>query len=163
LLLKISWRQSCFIVYKIWRLFPQNVAKKHHADGKTYDLRYLQTIRLCIGGRMLTAKGKYGLKALVYLAALNPDEIAQASDVAKAKHIPGKFLDTILSELRAGGFVHSHKGPRGGYRLARAPTEIKIGQVIRMIDGPLAPISCASRSAYRACRTAETSKVVPLG
>jgi len=107
---------------------------------------------------MLTAKGKYGLKALVYLATLAPDATSQAVDIAAANNIPKKFLDAILGELRNAGIVHSRKGPGGGYRLARAPREIRIGQVIRIIDGPLAPIACASRTAYQPCRDCKDVK-----
>src|SRR5580704_9626235 len=101
---------------------------------------------------MLTAKGKYGLKALVHLAAMEPGETTQAIDIAGANNIPKKFLDAILGDLRNAGIVFSKKGPGGGYLLARAPAEINVGQVIRTLDGPLAPIACASRTAYRPCR-----------
>ena len=107
---------------------------------------------------MLTAKGKYSLKALVYLATLAPGATSQAVDIAAANNIPKKFLDAILGELRNAGIVHSRKGPGGGYRLARSPREIKIGQVIRTIDGPLAPIACASRTAYQPCRDCKSVK-----
>ena len=107
---------------------------------------------------MLTAKGKYCLKALAYLAKLEPGERLQATDIAKANNIPKKFLDTILGDLRSAGLVLSKKGPGGGYMLARAPEEIRIGYVIRMIDGPLAPIACASRMAYRRCRDCKNVK-----
>ena len=100
---------------------------------------------------MLTAKGKYGLKALVHLATLQPGQTAQAVDIAKSNNIPKKFLDAILGDLRNAGIVHSRKGPGGGYRLARAPSDITLGYVIRTIDGPLAPIACASRRFYRRC------------
>jgi Rrf2 family protein len=100
---------------------------------------------------MLTAKGKYSLKALAYLALLEPGATTQATEIAEANNIPKKFLDAILGELRNAGIVYSRKGPGGGYRLARAPGEIKIGHVIRTIDGPLAPIACASRTAYQPC------------
>jgi Rrf2 family protein len=101
---------------------------------------------------MLTAKGKYSLKALAHLAGLEPGATTQATEIADSNNIPKKFLDAILGELRNAGIVHSRKGPGGGYSLARAPSEIKIGYVIRTIDGPLAPIACASRTAYRPCR-----------
>ena len=100
---------------------------------------------------MLTAKGKYSLKALAHLAKLKPAELAQSVDIAETNQIPKKFLDAILGELRNAGFVYSRKGPSGGYRLAREPGRIKIGHVIRAIDGPLAPIACASRTAYQPC------------
>ena len=101
---------------------------------------------------MLTAKGKYGLKALAHLAALKPGATTQAVEIAKANNIPKKFLDAILGELRNAGMVYSRKGPGGGYMLARAAGDIKLGRVIRAVDGPLAPIACASRSAYEPCR-----------
>src|ERR1700733_5021744 len=101
---------------------------------------------------MLTAKGKYSLKALAHLATLDSQAMTQANDIAKANGIPKKFLDAILGELRNAGIVQSQKGPGGGYRLARVPSEIRIGHVIRTIDGPLAPIACASPTAYQPCR-----------
>lgn len=101
---------------------------------------------------MLTAKGKYGLKAVVHLAALPPGESTQAIDIATSNNIPKKFLDAILGDLRNAGVVHSKKGPGGGYMLARAPSEIKVGQVVRSLDGPLAPIACASRTSYQPCQ-----------
>lgn len=107
---------------------------------------------------MLTAKAKYGLKALLYLASLPPGETAQASSIAETDNIPKKFLDAVLGELRNAGIVYSKKGPGGGYVLARGPDEIHVGHVIRTLDGPLAPISCASRTAYRPCRDCKDVK-----
>lgn len=100
---------------------------------------------------MLTAKGKYGLKALIYLAGTPPGVASQAADIAQRNNIPRKFLDTILLELRNAGFVHSRKGPGGGYTLARPASQIRIGMVIRALDGPLAPIACVSQTAYAPC------------
>lgn len=100
---------------------------------------------------MLTKKGKYGLKALVYLSTIPPGQLAFVGDIAARNNIPKKFLDAILGELRNAGFVQSRKGKEGGYRLAKAPAEIKIGHVVRVLDGPLAPIPCASRSQYQRC------------
>src|SRR6266436_4032984 len=101
---------------------------------------------------MLTAKGKYGLKAMVHLSALPAGETAQSIDIAEANNIPKKFLDAILGDLRNAGIVRTKKGPGGGYTLARAPSDIKLGHVIRTLDGPLAPIACASRTAYQPCQ-----------
>lgn len=101
---------------------------------------------------MLTAKGKYGLKALVHLATLAPAETMQGVDIASANNIPKKFLDAILGDLRNAGLVHSKKGPGGGYMLARPASDIKVGYAIRALDGPLAPIACASRTAYKPCQ-----------
>ena len=100
---------------------------------------------------MLTNKGKYGLKALVHLAGLPSGETAQSQEIAEANHIPKKFLDAILGELRVAGIVRSKKGKGGGYMLAREAERISVGAAIRVLDGPLAPIACASRTAYQPC------------
>lgn len=100
---------------------------------------------------MLTKKGKYGLKALIHLCDLAPGELAVVSEIAAANNIPKKFLDTILGELRNAGFVRSRKGKEGGYQLARLASEIKLGHVVRILDGPLAPFPCASRTRYQRC------------
>ncbi|PZO80834.1 MAG: Rrf2 family transcriptional regulator [Mesorhizobium amorphae] len=101
---------------------------------------------------MLTRKGKYGLKALIHLAALPEGQLAFVSEIASANSIPKKFLDAILGELRNAGFVQSRKGKVGGYRLARDAQEIMVGHVVRVLDGPLAPIPCASRTRYEPCQ-----------
>ncbi|MGO9006061.1 MAG: RrF2 family transcriptional regulator [Beijerinckiaceae bacterium] len=100
---------------------------------------------------MLTKKGKYGLKAMLHLAGREPGEPSLVSEIASSNNIPKKFLDTILGELRNAGFVNSKKGKGGGYTLARPANEIRVGHVIRVLDGPLAPIQCASQTAYRRC------------
>ena len=100
---------------------------------------------------MLTKKGKYGLKALVDLARLEPGETAFVSEIALRNNIPKKFLDTILLELRNAGMLRSKKGPGGGYALSHPASAIRIGHAIRVLDGPLAPIRCASRTAFEAC------------
>ena len=100
---------------------------------------------------MLTNKGKYGLKAMVHLAGMPAGQPALVADIAQTNAIPKKFLDAILGELRTAGFVHSKKGRGGGYILARPPTEIMVGSIVRALDGPLAPIGCASVTFYRRC------------
>src|SRR3954471_20703033 len=100
---------------------------------------------------MLTNKGKYGLKALVHLAGLPNGQTAQSVEIAQANNIPKKFLDTILNELRVAGVVRSKKGKGGGYMLSREPEKIAVGAIIRVLDGPLAPIACASRLSYQPC------------
>ncbi|MBX3598324.1 MAG: Rrf2 family transcriptional regulator [Rhizobiaceae bacterium] len=100
---------------------------------------------------MLTRKGKYGLKAMVDLASLPAGQLAFINDIAQRNKIPKKFLDAILVELRNAGLVQSRKGKDGGYRLARPPEEIRIGHIVRVLDGPLAPIPCASRTRYERC------------
>jgi Rrf2 family protein len=100
---------------------------------------------------VLTNKGKYGLKAMVHLAGLEPGRPALVADIAGANLIPKKFLDAILGELRTAGLVHSKKGRGGGYVLAKSASQIMVGEIVRALDGPLAPIACASKSYYRRC------------
>ena len=100
---------------------------------------------------MLTNKGKYGLKAMVHLAGLEPGALAQVADIAETNSISKKFLDHILTELRHAGLVYSKKGKGGGYALARPASDIRIGTIVRVLDGPLAPIPCASVTAFRPC------------
>jgi Rrf2 family protein len=100
---------------------------------------------------MLTNKGKYGLKALAHLASLPLGKTAQSQEIAEANRIPKKFLDAILGELRVAGIVRSKKGKGGGYMLAREASRISVGNAIRVLDGPLAPIACASHTAYQPC------------
>ena len=100
---------------------------------------------------MLTNKGKYGLKAMVYLASIEVGETVQVADVAERNSIPKKFLDTILLDLRNAGMLRSKKGPGGGYALAKLARDISLGSIVRTLDGPLAPIGCASRTAFQPC------------
>lgn len=106
---------------------------------------------------MLTKKGKYGLKALSALSELPAGQLAFVGDIASGNNIPKKFLDAILAELRNAGFVYSRKGKAGGYCLARPADEIKIGHVVRVLDGPLAPIPCASKTRYQPCDDCEVA------
>lgn len=100
---------------------------------------------------MLTKKAKYGLKAMVDLARLEPGRSTFVAEIAERNAIPKKFLDAILGELRNAGMLTSKKGKAGGYMLAKAADDITIGSIVRALDGPLAPIPCASRSAYVPC------------
>lgn len=100
---------------------------------------------------MLTKKGKYGLKALIYLARLAPGEVALINTIAEANQIPKKFLEAILSDLKKAAILQSKKGKGGGYFLARRPEEIHVGQIVRVLDGPLAPIACASFNFFQKC------------
>ena len=100
---------------------------------------------------MLSKKAKYALKAMLALSECPEGELLQAADIAESQNIPKKFLDLILQDLRNQGLVHSHRGKQGGYLLSRPADKIMIGQIVRAIDGPLAPIACASVTAYQPC------------
>jgi Rrf2 family protein len=107
---------------------------------------------------VLTNKGKYGVKAMVYLAGLEAGRTAQIAEIAQRNNISKKFLDAILLELRKAGMLRSKKGPGGGYALAKPAGAIKVGAVIRALDGPIAPIGCASQSAFRPCQDCEDAE-----
>lgn len=100
---------------------------------------------------MLTMKAKYALRTMTALAR-SGDARVQARQLAERCRIPAKFLEAILVDLREAGFVQSRRGQHGGHALARAAEDIRIGDVIRAIDGPLAPVRCASVTAYEPCR-----------
>lgn len=100
---------------------------------------------------MLSQKAKYGLKALLALAREYGRGPVHTSVIAEREVIPHKFLEFILLQLRNRGIVRSKKGKGGGYTLLRAPADITYGEVIRILDGPLAPVPCASVTAYVKC------------
>jgi len=100
---------------------------------------------------MLSNKTKYGLKAMLHLAAREGEGGQLVANIAETQSIPKKFLDTILLELKNNGLLFSKKGKGGGYMLARPADEIRVGHIVRILDGPLALIPCASETAYRPC------------
>ncbi|HEX9448238.1 MAG TPA: Rrf2 family transcriptional regulator [Dongiaceae bacterium] len=100
---------------------------------------------------MLSQKAKYAMRALLYLAQSEPEQPILIGDIAEQQQVPRKFLELILLELKRNGLVRSFRGKHGGYILARQPREIYFGHVIRLIDGPLAQLPCASKTAYRRC------------
>ena len=101
---------------------------------------------------MLSKKSKYGLKAMLELAAENAGQRPiQASELAQRQQLPRKFLEAILLELTRHGLLQSKLGRGGGYVLSRKPGDITVGEVIRVLEGPLALIPCVSKTAYRRC------------
>jgi Rrf2 family protein len=101
----------------------------------------------------LTSRGELGLKAMIELAKADADshQGLSASEIAERCRASRKFLEQVLTQLRSGGYVVSTRGRLGGYRLARTPDAIFVGEISRLIDGPLAPAPCASVSQHRAC------------
>ncbi|MEO8684232.1 MAG: Rrf2 family transcriptional regulator [Devosia sp.] len=100
---------------------------------------------------MISQKAKYALRALVSLARAQRGATMMIGDIAREQAIPKKFLEQILLELKRAGFVASRRGRTGGYELLKAPEEIRFGEVLRLIDGPIAPLPCLSKIAYRKC------------
>ena len=100
---------------------------------------------------MISQKAKYALRALVALAQVKPGETMMISEIARDQKIPKKFLEQILLDLKHHGLLVSRRGKSGGYLLLRDPADISFGEVLRIIDGPLAPLPCLSKIAYRRC------------
>jgi len=101
---------------------------------------------------MLTQRSRYAMRAMLFLAkAPVGGPPVPMTRIAATANVPRKFLELILADLREAGLLVSHRGKHGGYRLARATHLISLGEVIRVIEGPLALVPCVSRTAYRAC------------
>jgi Rrf2 family protein len=100
---------------------------------------------------MISQKAKYALRALVSLARAGRGESRMIGEISRDQAIPKKFLEQILLELKRAGYVSSRRGRMGGYELVKAPQEIMYGEVLRLIDGPIAPLPCLSKIAYRKC------------
>ncbi|MCR6671438.1 Rrf2 family transcriptional regulator [Devosia ginsengisoli] len=101
---------------------------------------------------MISQKAKYALRALVSLARAERGETMMIGEISQEQAIPKKFLEQILLELKRAGFVSSRRGRSGGYELLKAPEEIMFGEVLRLIDGPVAPLPCLSKIAYKRCK-----------
>jgi Rrf2 family protein len=100
---------------------------------------------------MISQKAKYALRALVALARAEPGEAMFIGEIAESQSIPKKFLEQILLDLKHNGLVVSRRGKAGGYALLKPANEITFGRVLRIIDGPIAPLPCLSKMAYRRC------------
>ena len=98
----------------------------------------------------ITYKGDYALKTILDLALHYGNSPVSIPELAKRADISIKFLEQILSDLKRGGFVESRRGNVGGYLLARAPSSIKLGEIIRFIDGPIEPVACVNQN-YNGC------------
>ncbi|GAA4893853.1 Rrf2 family transcriptional regulator [Flaviramulus aquimarinus] len=100
---------------------------------------------------MLSKKTKYGLKALTYIARSEGDSPVQVGEIAKSENIPQKFLESILLTLRKSGVLGSKKGKHGGYYLREDPAEVKMTDVMRVLEGPIAMVPCVSLNYYEKC------------
>ena len=101
---------------------------------------------------MLTQRSRYALRAMLYLAeSPTGGPPVPMTRIAAEANVPRKFLELILADLREAGLLHSHRGKMGGYCLSRPTHLISLGDIIRVIEGPLALVPCVSRTAYRSC------------
>ena len=98
----------------------------------------------------ITYKGDYALKAILDLSINYGNGVITIQDISRQADIPIKFLEQVLLELKRGGFVESRRGKAGGYLLAKPPSQITVGDIVRFIDGPIEPIACAGKK-YSGC------------
>lgn len=111
---------------------------------------------------MLSQKAKYALKGLCRMASVPQGKLMLVSEIAEREQAPRKFLELILLDLKRHGLVYSQRGKNGGYALAKPATQIMVGEVIRILDGPLAPLPCASLSGYRRCSDCDNEEICPV-
>jgi len=107
---------------------------------------------------MLSMKSKYALRALIVMA-LHEKKMLQSKAIAKEADVPAKFLESILAELKNNDIVSSKRGIFGGYFLKKPAKDLMIGDVVRILDGSLAPLQCASVSDYKKCDDCNDEKV----
>jgi Rrf2 family protein len=106
---------------------------------------------LADGTLMISQKAKYALRALTALAQAETERPLMIAEIATQQAIPKKFLEQILLELKRNGIVESRRGKQGGYLLLKPAQDITFGEILRLIDGPIAPLPCLSQTAYRRC------------
>ncbi|MCI0744073.1 MAG: Rrf2 family transcriptional regulator [Verrucomicrobia subdivision 3 bacterium] len=106
----------------------------------------------------LSVRGEYALRALIVLGLDYGPHVVPIHTIARLQNIPQKFLEQILNDLRAAGIVESKRGVAGGYRLKQKPEQVTLAEVIRYIEGPLAPVSCVSERFYDRCTCPDESK-----
>ena len=110
----------------------------------------------------ITSRSEYGMRAMIVLAEQGGDDLLSASELSKREHIPLKYLEQLLAELKKAGLLVSFPGARGGYRLARPAGTILVGEVVRSLDGPLSPMSCVSEGDRAPCAYEAGCKLKPL-
>ena len=103
-------------------------------------------------------KSEYALRALIELTRAYGGTPVRRHQIAERQNIPIVFLEQILLALKHAGLLASARGAQGGYALIKPPTKVTLGQVIRILDGPLAPIGCVSKTAYKKCRDCPYAK-----
>jgi len=108
----------------------------------------------------LSVRGEYALRALLVLArGFQPDDsVLRIQEISQRQNIPKRFLEQILNDLKSAGLVSSKRGVAGGYRLQRSPEHISLAEVIRHVEGPLAPVSCVSEKYYEKCSCPDESR-----
>ena len=108
----------------------------------------------------LSVRGEYALRALIVLGLdyIEDDSVVRIQEISKRQNIPKRFLEQILNDLKSSGILESKRGIAGGYRLKVPPDRITLAEVIRHIEGPLAPVSCVSERFYEKCSCPDENK-----
>lgn len=108
----------------------------------------------------LSVRGEYALRAMQVLARdyQEDDSVVRIQEISEKQNIPKRFLEQILNDLKSAGIVMSKRGVAGGYRLKRSPDQITLAEIIRHIEGPLAPVSCVSEKYYEKCSCPDESR-----
>jgi len=108
----------------------------------------------------LSVRGEYALRALLVLARdyQEDNSVVRIQEVSERQNIPKRFLEQILNDLKSAGIVESKRGVAGGYRLRRPPERVTLAEIIRHIEGPLAPVSCVSEKYYEKCSCPDESR-----
>jgi Rrf2 family protein len=109
---------------------------------------------------MISKKCKYAIKALLYISNQSGSNNIDAKEIAENEGIPRKFLETILHELRNNRILHSSRGKMGGYKLLKDPKDIKLTEVMRIMDGPIAMLPCVSLNYYTPCEECDEKTCV---
>lgn len=102
----------------------------------------------------VSTRGEYGVRAMVALAHYHGNKPVALTTIAKDSHVPAPYLEQLIAPLRRAGLVESRRGAQGGYQLARPPAEIRVGEIYRIMEGPVAPMDCVSED--------ETDQTCPL-
>lgn len=111
---------------------------------------------------MITKKAKYAIKAMIYLSKMKRGEHALISQISEAEHIPKKFLEAILLDLRKAGYLGSKKGKGGGYHLIKPTDEINMADVIRLFEGAIALVPCVAFRYYERCEECADEETCPI-
>lgn len=108
----------------------------------------------------LSVRGEYALRALLVLARdfQEDDAVVRIQEISERQNIPKRFLEQILNDLKSAHLVESKRGVAGGYRLRRRPEHINLAEIVRHIEGPLAPVSCVSEKYYEKCSCPDESR-----
>jgi len=106
----------------------------------------------------LSLRGEYAIRALLFLSQNLEEPLVRIQTISDQQNIPKRFLEQILNDLKSAGLVRSKRGMAGGYRLARRPEQISLAEVVRHVEGALAPVSCVSERFYEKCSCPDESR-----